>query len=209
MKRSLPGGIAVWLGPFALLAIIAAIIHRNYDRLPAEFPVHWGVHGPDRWTTTTPAHIYGTLVTGALLCALLFALGRAANRSRTAATARPALLILLGANYLLALAFGLLPLSVLYPLNVTAIILVLTGLLLAASILLSIRAARQKSSENTLSSSPAHWRLGFIYYNSDDPELMIQRRSGLGYTLNMARPAAWLFMAGFLLVPLVLRFLWR
>ena len=209
MKNSLPGGPVVWLGPFAFLAIVAAIIHRNWDRLPSSFPVHWGVSGPDRWTTTTPAHIYGLLATGAALCALLLLMGVASTRSRVRPTAGPALLILLGANYLLALGMGLMPLSVLYPINVGGIMLVLAGLLIAATILFSIRAARMPSSETGPSDSADGWVWGFIYYNPGDPDLIIQRRSGLGYTFNMARPAAWLFIAGFLLVPFLLNQLWK
>ena len=46
------------------------------------------------------------------------------------------------------------------------------------------------------------WRLhGLIYCSSGDPAVFVPKRSGLGHTLNLARPAAWFFLAAVLLVP--------
>ena len=46
------------------------------------------------------------------------------------------------------------------------------------------------------------WRWGgLIYYAPSDPALFVTKRSGVGQTLNFARPAAWLFLAGVLLLP--------
>lgn len=40
-------------------------------------------------------------------------------------------------------------------------------------------------------SPDAAWKLGLIYYNPDDPALWLEKRFGVGYTLNFGRPAAW------------------
>ncbi len=47
-----------------------------------------------------------------------------------------------------------------------------------------------------------HWRAGVFYVNPEDPSLMVPKRYGIGYTLNFARPAAWLLMVLLLAVPL-------
>jgi uncharacterized membrane protein len=31
----------------------------------------------------------------------------------------------------------------------------------------------------------------FFYYNPDEPRLIVPKRTGLPFTLNFARPAAW------------------
>ncbi|MWV45590.1 hypothetical protein GRF59_18415 [Paenibacillus sp. HJL G12] len=36
------------------------------------------------------------------------------------------------------------------------------------------------------------WKLGFIYFNPDDPALFVEKRMGIGWTVNFARPAAWM-----------------
>ena len=46
------------------------------------------------------------------------------------------------------------------------------------------------------------WRLhGFVYFSKADPALFVPKRNGLGQTLNFGRRAAWLLVAGVLLVP--------
>lgn len=54
------------------------------------------------------------------------------------------------------------------------------------------------------------WKWGFFYCNPDDPAILIEKRSGPGYTLNFGRPAAWAITAGFLvllMLPLISRHL--
>lgn len=43
---------------------------------------------------------------------------------------------------------------------------------------------------------------GLIYYAPNDPAVFVPKAVGVGQTLNFARPAAWLFLAGALLIPL-------
>ncbi len=43
------------------------------------------------------------------------------------------------------------------------------------------------------------WKLGVFYFNPDDPAVMVEKRFGLGYTVNFARPAAWVII----LIPLL------
>ena len=47
-----------------------------------------------------------------------------------------------------------------------------------------------------------HWILGIIYLNRDDASLFLPERFGVGWTINMARPAAWLILAGFVLLTI-------
>lgn len=47
-----------------------------------------------------------------------------------------------------------------------------------------------------------HWKLGVFYYNPEDPSLWLCERFGIGWTMNLARPAAWAFVVGFALVTI-------
>jgi uncharacterized membrane protein len=52
------------------------------------------------------------------------------------------------------------------------------------------------------------WRLGgMIYYAPDDPALFVPKTSSVGSTMNFARPGAWFFIAGIVLVPTTLALL--
>lgn len=45
-----------------------------------------------------------------------------------------------------------------------------------------------------------HWKLGIFYFNPDDASVWLPERFGIGWTMNLARPAAWAFVAGFAFV---------
>ncbi|MGH8201427.1 MAG: DUF5808 domain-containing protein [Steroidobacteraceae bacterium] len=49
-----------------------------------------------------------------------------------------------------------------------------------------------------------YWRLGVFYVNRDDPAVIVEKRFGIGYTFNFARPTSWTIMLLVLLVPLTL-----
>jgi uncharacterized membrane protein len=45
------------------------------------------------------------------------------------------------------------------------------------------------------------WKGGLIYVNRDDPALMVGARFGVGWTFNLANPAAWLLLSAIAGVP--------
>ncbi|WP_068782765.1 DUF1648 domain-containing protein [Paenibacillus phocaensis] len=45
-----------------------------------------------------------------------------------------------------------------------------------------------------------YWKLGSIYFNPQDPSLFVEKRSGIGWTLNFANPISWLTLLGILVV---------
>ena len=45
------------------------------------------------------------------------------------------------------------------------------------------------------------WKGGLIYVNRDDPALMVGARFGIGWTFNLANPAAWLLLSAIAGVP--------
>lgn len=47
------------------------------------------------------------------------------------------------------------------------------------------------------------WKWGQLYYNPNDPSLLVEKRFGLGYTLNFARWGSWVLLAAVLVLPLV------
>ncbi|HEV2387163.1 MAG TPA: DUF5808 domain-containing protein [Candidatus Acidoferrales bacterium] len=47
-----------------------------------------------------------------------------------------------------------------------------------------------------------YWKAGMFYANPKDPALFVSKPSGLGYTVNFARPAGWAVLVALLLGPL-------
>ena len=89
----------------------------HWDRIPARFPVHGGLHGrPNGWSSRTPAGVYGPLIFGAILVLFQMCLCVATHRGSRRRTQRSiALAIPTAAACVVAVAFsrvGLLPLYV-------------------------------------------------------------------------------------------------
>jgi uncharacterized membrane protein len=40
-----------------------------------------------------------------------------------------------------------------------------------------------------------YWKLGLFYINRNDPALFVEKRFGIGYTLNLGHPGVWVFLA--------------
>lgn len=86
-RESFPGGPVAMLAPLAAIGALTLWASRHWDRLPQRFPVHWGMHGPDRWILRTPTEVYSWLGFNAAM-SLLFVLLAAGilYRSRRAST---------------------------------------------------------------------------------------------------------------------------
>lgn len=39
------------------------------------------------------------------------------------------------------------------------------------------------------------WKLGLFYYNPEDPAIIVEKRFGMGQSLNFGNPWAWVFLA--------------
>ena len=68
---------------------------------------------------------------------------------------------------------------------------------------IGFRAQRRLARPEPLPYIPAHWRLGQLYCNAEDPALFVPTRDGRRWTLNFGRPAAALLLGGILTVGIV------
>ncbi|WP_239256982.1 DUF1648 domain-containing protein [Listeria ilorinensis] len=54
----------------------------------------------------------------------------------------------------------------------------------------------KRSDTRTVRDDDQYWKLGIFYVNRHDPALFIEKRFGIGWTINMARPLAWVIFIG-------------
>ncbi len=206
--EGLPRWTILAAGPFLLPLATALYLRAHWDEIPDSFPVHWGANGePNGWAAKTFRGVYGAPLFGAGLLVLIAILGLAMYfGSRRGPVRRPMLAMLIGVMYLIGLAFssvGLMPLM-----HIPAAVLLIP---FAAFLVFLLVWSRRASGDATGEATPDEcWILGGIYYNRNDPALFVQKRFGVGYTVNFGNRRSWVLLAVLAggIAALVLGLLW-
>ena len=233
------GHAVLQTGPFAILLAGALYLAANWGRIPERFPVHWGYDGqPNGWSTRSIGGVYGPLLIGLTVCLMIELLTYAiahwtrqvslsgAGAQAAARFRRIQVNLLIVVQYFIAIVFCSVPFLVFRasPAQQPPIggFLLGTAIFLAFVFALLIRTGGANSVKADSSSdllargaigdgTPDRcWRAGMFYVNPDDPAILVEKRFGIGYTLNFARPGAWLLMASIfalMAVPIVIAFL--
>jgi uncharacterized membrane protein len=219
-QEHIPGGLLVALLPFIVLIGLGLWAVPHMDRLPDRLPVHWGFNGPNRWVITSPRAIIGLLVQHTFVCLLLTAsaLGvlhwsRRVSVSGPSAAAerrfrRRTVLLVLTTEY-----FSLLP-PVFILLQAPAVAMKVWSVALLVTILafvISLMRAGQGGTRLTTvgggaigdRTADARWIGGLIYFNPTDPALLVEKRMGIGWTLNLGNPWMWAPLIGVAVIVLM------
>ena len=155
-------------------------------------------------SSAAPLRPYVPLVTGALALSVILATGwLLTTRGRRGsssdwATARVALI---GSAYVVALsssAAALAPVVGVTPVLGAAELSLPLLVLLVVAVLVAAR--RRGEAEVRGPSADGCWKWGLFYVNPSDPALLVPKRFGIGYTLNFARPGAWIFGGSIVLI---------
>ncbi|MBP1990046.1 DUF1648 domain-containing protein [Paenibacillus eucommiae] len=118
--------------------------------------------------------------------------------------------IILG--FLLIALFSFIQLGMIYSFSYSvnaSVSMITVAIILIGTIVLGVRTgqggSRIRTSETTVKqvqiNDDKFWKLGAFYYNPQDPSLFVEKRMGIGWTINMGRPLGWVIMIG---LPLVL-----
>jgi len=222
----LPGGWLLQLAPFAILAATAVYLHLHWDQIPDRFPVHWGIDGrPNGWSVRTPMGVYGSLVLGlsilvalALITYWIFREARVIRAPESGSVHHdfPHQIgyFLAAVEFFLAAAMSAAALLPLTGNPGIAVVLIPTLALMAAIFPMAhwlnksrapfaSESMRTPIGDGTLDE---HWKLGMFYFNPDDPALFVEKRTGIGFTMNFARGLSWLVLLLVVVLPLALLF---
>jgi len=74
--------------------------------------------------------------------------------------------------------------------------------ILTAIFIWAMRKTRQLR-DRTETTPDECWKLGQFYYNPQDPALLVERRFGLGYSPNFAKPLSWIVVTVLVIVPII------
>ena len=193
----------VHLAALLPLAAAAGVLALAWQRIPAIFPMHWGPDGhPNHWVHRSPGVIFTPLLIGAAVILLLWLI----LRYGTPGSGRGRWIVpqLAWCFAFIAVATSLLPLRphpaalpVAFLIAIPAMALLVVGIAVVSSLRPSLN---QSEGDGT---PDERWVGGIFYYNPQDPALWVEKRMGIGWTLNFARPASWLLLGGVLVFALI------
>jgi uncharacterized membrane protein len=217
------GGWLGQAGPFLILGVAALCTWWRWDAIPQRFPIHWDLYGrANGWAMKSWRSVFGSVLVGTLCCLFLGlfmnAFARGVRRVHSSGPdgekesrfLKTILWMLLGLEYCMAAMLGFCPIL---PPRLMAILLVALSLLGLAAVVVAIRSGqggwRLRGQSST--STPGHqapagdrtpdecWKGGLFYYNPSDPAVFVEKRFGVGWTLNLGNPRTWLGLGATLL----------
>ena len=228
----------LYLAPAVVLLVLTLVIGiASYRALPALIPVHFSLLGqPTRYAAKSWASALfpvwlQLLVTGLITAAswLSWRSPRQINPAQPGASlerswqfrARMIRLILLlaAAVNLMLLASGLTVWRILQAGPPLRIVLILIPLVAAAIlVIVSYRMGQEGVRLAAPSEAPTGlvardddrlWKGGMLYFNPNDPAILVPKRFGIGWTLNFGHWLAWLVIPAIVAVTVALRLLVR
>lgn len=189
---------------FLPLIFVAIYLETHFNAIPESFPQHWNALGQaDRWGERTPLTVFappllgGAAVLLAVAATVLMGLAPGPEARHRMRSLGP----MAALSWLLALAFtfaSLLPvMGTIAARHMGLYAAVLVAASAAFVLWLLVRTAPGLHGATPLHrfDGENHWRMGVIYVNPDDSALLVPKRFGWGWTLNFARPAAWVVVA--------------
>lgn len=212
-----------------IVLITLAIGLALYPSVPDMVPTHFDFAGNvNQWTPKGPALIAFPLLFEVFMAAcFIFSHWMAIRSKKDVDPARPAIsayaygafaraeciLLLVGGSVLtvvLGIVMILMMTEVLSLFVTMALIIVATLILVGATIAISVvygqsgsrLVKRLEENGDIITDNDEHWKAGVFYWNKDDASLILPKRFGVGWTMNWARPAAWLIVGGFTLASI-------
>lgn len=185
----------------------------GYPYMADSIPTHFGIAGPDRWAPKSWYSVLSPVFIEVLLGALILFIRRAPasvkgnpNAATGYAHYRKMMGIVLIAFCLQTeLLFLLSVISFITPISTIwfTIITIADFGFLITMLLFYNRFVRNKRSSGPILDDDAKWIWGLFYFNRSDPSIFVEKRIGIGYTVNIARPIAWIVLVGIIVIAIL------
>lgn len=215
---------------FPMIITIGLIVYTvmNYNILPDQIPTHWGPTGePDAFTAKTP--FTAVQMPGFLLLMQIMFLGihigtkksgiklsatnAVASRRRQLGMRKYSSWLMFFVVLVMTMLFTFFQLTTIHKdlfAGTSMQIIIPFGflaLILIATITFSIKVGRSDKEidpiiegDITDIDEDRYWKGGLWYFNKNDPSIFVEKRFGVGYTLNFANPLGYLIV----LLPLLI-----
>lgn len=223
----------VYLLPMIITVGLLSYVMMNYHLLPEQIPTNWGVNGPDAWTDKTPfAAMQLSLVLLVMQCLFLgihvatknsgiklSATNVNSSRNRQLSLRKSSSWFLFFVILLVTMLMSYLQLTTIHPELASSSLMIVVPfiflvIVLGSSLIFALKVGRSDkvhvevvNGEMTSVDDDQYWKGGMFYYNSNDPSIFVEKRFGIGWTLNFANPLGYLLVFVPLIIILLISFL--
>lgn len=205
-----------------IVVINIVIVLRNYDLIPDQLPIHYNSSlSIDRYAAKSYTSVFMTTLIQVLVILLFlfenWSIRRGKQKVREDAAYRRAWsCFMITASFLIVILLSVVQLNMIPLLNINfaiPVILIIIAFIILYAFALSFWAGQVESrlerSADSANVRPVHdedqWKLGMIYFNRKDPNLIVEKRFGVGWGLNFGHPVVWLICLGIIVLLVVVR----
>ncbi|MET3937898.1 putative membrane protein [Paenibacillus sp. PvP094] len=219
----------------AVIAAVAIISILNYDALPNVIPMKYDLQG--NVTSSVPKTYLSVLAINLVqlgIIALMMLVNWSIKTSKQQLTTtdpaqfvakhiqfrRKWSLFTIITGLLLTILFAFIQINMFVSnlVLLTAISFIVPVVIVLGAVLLSLTGRQgggeirnhQEGSERSKEqpvNDDKHWKLGFIYFNASDPSFTVEKRYGIGWTINFARPLSWVLLLLIIAIVVISRVL--
>ncbi|MFJ7726844.1 DUF1648 domain-containing protein [Neobacillus sp. NPDC097160] len=211
-----------------IIVSIGLIIYTflQYSILPEPIPTHWGINGADAFTEKTPFSVI-SLALVLLVMQFMFlginiatkksgiklsATSTAASKLRQLSLRKYSSWFMFLTSLLITLLFSFLQLSMIHPELISnnwmiAVPFIFLIIVFIGNFVFALKVGRADKMkidhvDGTITDldEDDYWKGGLFYFNKNDPSIFVEKRFGIGWTLNFANPIGYLVV----IVPLII-----
>ena len=211
-----------------MIVTVGVIVYTGfqYHLLPDQIPTHWGINGkPDAFTDKNPFTAVSMPLIMLVLQAMFLGINEgkrnsgiklsasslAASRNRQLTLRKNSSIFMFFTSVLITILSTFLQLTTIHEGLVgdtvmIAVPIVFLLLVFAGVILLAIKVGKsdkkldeQAGGKIADYDQEEYWKLGLFYFNKNDPSIFVEKRFGVGWSLNFANPIGYAIV----LIPLV------
>ncbi|WP_042472627.1 DUF1648 domain-containing protein [Bacillus ndiopicus] len=212
---------------FAIVAVTLFITFTEYGRIPERIQIQYDFFGGvNNWVEKSYRSVLIMPITQIYMIALCMFINWMIGRSKQQLNAqnpdgsikqdiifrRRWSVFLIASGILLTALLSVIQLKFIYSIlttYVTVISLMITTIMIIGVIVLTIttgqggsRVKHVRATDDTVINrdDDQYWKLGQFYFNRKDPSLFLEKRFGVGWTINLANPLAWLTLLGIIVI---------
>ncbi|MBS4172811.1 DUF5808 domain-containing protein [Bacillus sp. FJAT-49736] len=207
----------------------------QYQHLPEQIPTHWGPNGkPDAFTDKTPFSSVSLLLM-LLVMQLMFlgimestkrsgikinATNPSASKIRQLALRKYSSWMMFVISFLITALFSYFQITTIHTFlmddaYVMAIPLIFLILVLIGTIIFAIKVGKTDKSPEfqsvagvaDLEEDEEYWKGGLFYFNKNDPSIFVEKRFGVGWSINFAHPIGYVIIFAPIIIILLIAIL--